>query len=428
MATGSAARASASRSPKTDPVTPHEPNPWWRAGRTAVQVVAAPLWVAMLGALWPVLHLDSLRRRTAGQLPRVVWGPCASVIHVEYAASIRPLGYRADVVAYDLDTIIDRGRIDRLFSAKRLPRLLRPLLPYLVFVFVLLKYDLFNFFFNAEGFLRDTPFRYFELPLLKVFGKRVVCQAYGSDVQRRHLAPAWYKPYLPDGVADALIARNVAHCERWSDFRIAGGDLYAYVDRTDLCTLLLAFDVESVAPCYPPREGGAPVRVVHGTHHPQLKGTAYIEQACAALKAEGLPVEYVFVHGLRNDEARRLYARADIIVDQLLLGTHGMFAVEGMGLGKPVVGHISAEVRAANPILAHCPIVEADTKTVAHRLRELVGNPERRHRLGRESRRYVERFHSYAYIGALWDAIFRHVWLGAPRPQVVPSVGEIAVP
>jgi len=393
-----------------------------------VQVVAAPLWAAVLGVLCPVLRLDSLRRRNAGHLPRVVWGPCASVIHVEYAASVRPLGYRAEVVAYDLDAIIDQWRIDRLFSARRLPRFVRPLFPYLVFVFVLLKYDVFNFFFNAEGFLRETPFRYFELPLLKAFGKRVVCQAYGSDVQRRHRAPDSLKPYLAEGAADARIAHNVAHCERWSDFRIAGGDLYAYVGRNDLCTFLLAFDVESVAPCYPAREGRDTVCVVHGTHHPELKGTADIEQACAALKAEGLPVEYVFVRGLRNHEARRVYARADIIVDQLLLGAYGMFAVEGMGLGKPVVGHLSAEVRVANPILAHCPIVEADARTVVQRLRELAGDPERRHRLGRESRHYVERFHSHAYIGALWDAIFRHVWFGAPRPRIVPTVGEIAVP
>ena len=55
-------------------------------------------------------------------------------------------------------------------------------------------------------------------------------------------------------------------------------------------------------------------------------------EACAQL-----PVELDIVEGVPHDEARERYARADIVVDQLNAGWHGVFALEAMALGKPVV-------------------------------------------------------------------------------------------
>jgi hypothetical protein len=47
------------------------------------------------------------------------------------------------------------------------------------------------------------------------------------------------------------------------------------------------------------------------------------------------PVDLDIVEGLPHEEARKRYARADIVVDQLNAGWHGVFALEAMALGKP---------------------------------------------------------------------------------------------
>jgi len=60
--------------------------------------------------------------------------------------------------------------------------------------------------------------------------------------------------------------------------------------------------------------------VIHAPSHRGAKGTAHILEAVDRLKAEGVAFEFVLVEKLSNTEARKLYERADLVVDQLLAG------------------------------------------------------------------------------------------------------------
>ena len=51
-------------------------------------------------------------------------------------------------------------------------------------------------------------------------------------------------------------------------------------------------------------------------------------------------IRYVEVTRLPHAEAMKLYAQADLVIDQLLAGWYGGFAVETMAMGKPVVCYI----------------------------------------------------------------------------------------
>ena len=80
--------------------------------------------------------------------------------------------------------------------------------------------------------------------------------------------------------------------------------------------------------------------VVHAPTNRAVKGTHHVLAALDALRAEGVAFELRLVEGLTHDEARRVYAQADLVVDQLLLGWYGGLAVECMALGVPVDAHI----------------------------------------------------------------------------------------
>ena len=84
---------------------------------------------------------------------------------------------------------------------------------------------------------------------------------------------------------------------------------------------------------------------------------------------EQLPVELEIVEGLHHDEARRRYERADIVVDQLNAGWYGLFAIEAMALGKPVVTflHDEAVARTEEAFGTKVPIVSATAETLADR-------------------------------------------------------------
>jgi glycosyltransferase involved in cell wall biosynthesis len=139
----------------------------------------------------------------------------------------------------------------------------------------------------------------------------------------------------------------------------------------------------------PPTDNPRPV-VLHAPSSRRRKGTEHVVAAC-----EQLPVDLEIVEGLHHDEARRRYERADIVVDQLNAGWYGLFAIEAMALGKPVVTflHDEAVARTEEAFETKVPVVSATAETLVDRLRPLVEDADARRRIGAESRAYVEQVH-----------------------------------
>ncbi len=104
--------------------------------------------------------------------------------------------------------------------------------------------------------------------------------------------------------------------------------------------------------------------------------------------------------GSTHDEARRRYEAADIVVDQLNAGWYGLFAIEAMALGKPVVTFLHEEAvrRSAEAFGVEVPIVSATKETLRDVLARLAADPDERRRLGSAGRTYVERVHDLERI------------------------------
>jgi glycosyltransferase involved in cell wall biosynthesis len=139
----------------------------------------------------------------------------------------------------------------------------------------------------------------------------------------------------------------------------------------------------------PPSDGPRPL-VVHAPSNREKKGTQWVVEACGRLN-----LELDVVEGVPHDLARERYARADIVVDQLNAGWHGVFALEAMALGKPVVTYLKPDVveRSAEGYGIRIPIVPATKETLVDALRPLVDQPALRREIGEQSRAYVERVH-----------------------------------
>ena len=91
----------------------------------------------------------------------------------------------------------------------------------------------------------------------------------------------------------------------------------------------------------------------------------------------------------------RALCAADIVVDQLNAGWHGVFALESMALGKPVVTYLKPDVveKSAAGYGIRIPIVPATADTLADALRPLIESPALRREIGAASRAYVEQVH-----------------------------------
>jgi glycosyltransferase involved in cell wall biosynthesis len=222
--------------------------------------------------------------------------------------------------------------------------------------------DVFHFYFGLTLLPKSVQF-----PLLRATRKKSVFHWLGSDIRGK--APA-----------------ELAFRKR-ADAQIVGSyDAIRWVPEAQVVPPGL--DLRDYAP-RPPSDSPRPL-VVHAPSNRAKKGTAHVIEAC-----EQLPVELDVVEGVPHDVARERYARADIVVDQLNAGWHGVFALEAMALGKPVVSHLKPDVveRSAEAFGAKVPIVPATADTLVDALGPLVEDAALRRSLGAESRAYVERVH-----------------------------------
>jgi hypothetical protein len=230
------------------------------------------------------------------------------------------------------------------------------------FLRLLPRTDVFHFYFGWTLVPRRLQW-----PILKATRRKSVLHFLGSDIRGK----------TPEQLRYA----------RGADARIVGSyDALRWVP--DAQVVPPGLDLSEYVP--PPAEERERPVVLHAPSSRSRKGTEHVVAAC-----EGLDVELDVVEGLRHDEARRRYERADIVVDQLNAGWYGIFALEAMALGKPVLSYLRPEAveETEGALGVDVPIVPVTKETLRERIAELAGSPERRRQIGAASRAYVERVH-----------------------------------
>ena len=222
--------------------------------------------------------------------------------------------------------------------------------------------DVFHFYFG----LTLVPKR-LQFPILRALRKKSVFHYLGSDIRGR-------------------TREELAYGKRAGAQIVGSFDALHWVP--DAQVIPPGIDLRPFKPV-PPTDRPRPI-VVHAPSERAKKGTEHVIAACAQL-----PVELDVVENLPHDEARERYARADIVVDQLNAGWHGVFALEAMALGKPVVVHLRPDLvaQAEGAYGTKVPLVPATNENLVEALRPLVESPALRREVGAASRAYVERVH-----------------------------------
>jgi glycosyltransferase involved in cell wall biosynthesis len=384
-----------------------------RAAGFARRVVAGAVAITVLAPLAVVALISrstTAARRRRGERPRLVWGPGPPSEQLgSWSEAIRRRGYES--------TTSDEVASSRLMRDYRL------------FAWTLRNADFELTFFDG-GYLRHTPLRWLEVRLLRLAGKKLVVFAHGRDIAVPGYLGAIEQPLLQDyatlEVVGPTVKRRVDHFAHWADLVVRGSQ-NGYLPRADvLWVTQLAIDpadYPSTTAESSPDGDGEEVGVIHLPDHPHVRGTAELTQAIEELREDGLRVRLDLVEGLKDPEMRRAVQAADLVADRLVAG-YGMFGLQGLAAGKPVLSAVSGMPREARDSAAMraCPIVDADGASVKEQLRRLVESPELRARLGSAGRQFTLHYHSLEVVGRCWEAIIEHLWTGSPLP------GELPVP
>jgi glycosyltransferase involved in cell wall biosynthesis len=252
---------------------------------------------------------------------------------------------------------------------------------------LMLEYDLFHFHFGTSLMPNHS-----DLPLLKKLGKTTIMHHWGSDVRIYSKA---YKnnPYVKVKKTNEkkitkklkFFSEYISHCIV-SDF-----ELYYYVKEfyENVHFIKQAIDLKKYKVNYK-KINNDKITIVHAPTSPEIKGTKYIVDAIELLKKE-YNIEFKLVKGLSHSEAKKIYREADLIIDQLLLGSYGLFSIEAMAMGKPVVTWISDFMKEKYP--DDLPIISANPDSIKNKLKYILENRDMLLEIGKNGRKYIEKHH-----------------------------------
>jgi hypothetical protein len=122
----------------------------------------------------------------------------------------------------------------------------------------------------------------------------------------------------------------------------------------------------------PAMESHRPV-VMHAPSNARLKGSEHVELVAQRLADEGL-IDYLRVEAVPHEKMPELVARADIVLEQFVLGLYSVAAIEAMAAGRLVLAHVHDRVRERLPL--PLPVVEATPATLEEVLRSVVSDPD----------------------------------------------------
>lgn len=245
------------------------------------------------------------------------------------------LGYYGDI-NLDLDSLSPRERSNKIRNF--MSHFLKHDLP---------KYDIIHIHFlnslsTGDSFggwnLSDQLF--YDLKIAKDLGKKIVCSAYGSDVQNiskivyyqlKFQYPHIDLPYPPLNNFSQI--KKISALMSYVDVFVTGTTLINHLPYGYYITM--PFDVEFYD-SYASSVDSGRFTILHAPSNSFVKGTRFLDQAIEKLRLKYNNFDYILVKNMPHDKAISYYPGFGVAVDQINYD-FGLVALEYMYYGRPVI-------------------------------------------------------------------------------------------
>lgn len=334
---------------------------------------------------------------------KILHAPCGPAGQMGILSrSLRALGYYAYSCVFS-NSGFCYGE-DRSLSLDKLNNRLFRSCKKLGFFFKAIKeFDIFHFHSGATLLPRGL-----DLPILKSLNKKVVMHYWGSDIRQKSIA-AQKNRFVKVKIGDeAGIRKRIKHISKYVKLAIvADYELYEYIKNyfENVVIIRQAIELQEYIPVIPPKRNRKIV-IVHAPSDQGIKGTEYVLKTINRLE-RNYELEFLLVYGMPHYRVTAICRKADIVVDQLLVGTYGVFATEAMALGKPVICYIREDLWGTYP--KELPIISAHPGNLYERLKRLIENPDLRYDLGVKGRNYVEKYHDSLKIAKQLIELYKNL-------------------
>lgn len=247
------------------------------------------------------------------------------------------------------------------------------------------KTDIFHFHFGTS-----LTLDYSDLPVINDLNKKAIMQYWGSDV-RLYSKAIKLNPYVKvKNMNEDSIKRNLEYISKLIPDCLVDYELAEYVKdfHSRVHLTRVALDLRKYE--FIKETNNDKLLIVHAPTSPEYKGTSYILKAIEELSID-YDFDFKLVQGMSHEDALKIYEKADLIIDQILGGGYGVFAVESMAMGKPVISWISDFMKERYP--RKLPIISANPDNIKSKIEYVINNKDMLKEAGRKGRMYVEEYH-----------------------------------
>lgn len=253
--------------------------------------------------------------------------------------------------------------------------------------------DVFHFHFGTSLTL-DC----WDLHILKDLNKKIIMHHWGSDVRMVSIAKK-INPYVQvKDIDEEKVKRKLEFLSNYVDYCVvADQELYTYVKNfyNNIILIPQAIEIDNYKNSNLDYNKNNNFLIVHAPTHRENKGTSFILAAIENLKLK-YDFEFKLVENVSHEDAKKIYEKADLIIDQILSAGHGLFALECMAMGKPVICSISDFMKDYYP--KDIPIISASKDEIESKLEFILNNRDILTSLGTKGKEYVSKYHDHVIV------------------------------
>lgn len=280
-----------------------------------------------------------------------------------------------------------------------------------LFIWALFRFQIFIFSFRSSFFF--FCFEYFELPLLKLFGKKIIHVFLGSDSRPPYIDGYNIRNDDPD-LLNRLkhetnrTFRSVRTIEKYADFIVTSPARAQFHTQSFISWHCIGFPFPMPAKLEPkPTKNNAAVRILHAPSRPIAKGSSRIQTMIENLQKK-YDIEYLFITGQPNKTVIEALQSCDIVIDEVFSDAPiGGISSEAASFGIPTVigsyyvDHIFSDI----PEEFRPPILVCHPDQMETKLKELIQTPTLRQQVGHEAYHFVHRNFSPETVASRFIAL-----------------------
>lgn len=217
------------------------------------------------------------------------------------------------------------------------------------------KYDVFHFNFGSSLFHSpQNHLNHLELPFYPKQAK-LFATYNGCDIRQKYITmqrtsiaachnSTCYNGQCNSGKLDELRLKGITKMQKYVQHIWAvNPDLLYFLPPHMSSFLPYSISLDGIAVNLPKLERKK-IKIIHAPTNRAAKGSDYIFTAIAKLeKTHAEYFDFKVIENIPHAQALQLYQDADLVIDQILIGWYGGFAVEVMAMGKPVIARIATE-------------------------------------------------------------------------------------